>query len=100
MEISTSVEGTKATFKVKGKLTVQTAPNLGSAIGQVPGDVCDFDIDLTDVTYVSSAGLRVIVAADHLTASRGGTLRLLNPGDGVMEVFDMTGLSEVLTIVR
>ena len=100
MEISTSVEGTKATFKVEGKLTVQTAPRLENAIGQVPDDTCDFDIDLANVTYVSSAGLRVIVAADHLATSRGGTLRLLNPADEVMEVFSMTGLSEALAIER
>jgi len=98
MEIKTTVDGSKATIEVDGKLTVQTAPDLEAAIGQLPADVCSFDIDLAAVSYVSSAGLRVFVAADQLATSRGGGMRLLHPVSEVMEVFDMTGLADVFTI--
>ena len=98
MEIKMSMDGGKAVFVVDGKLTVQTAPDLEAAIGKVASDVCEFDIDLTNVDYVSSAGLRVFVAADQLATSRGGTMRLLHPVSDVMEVFDMTGLADVFTI--
>ena len=100
MEIRTSVEGTSATFEVEGKLTVQTAPELEAAIGAVSAEACDLAVDLTGVDYVSSAGLRVFVAAEKLAMGRGGTFRLLHPHDDVMEVLEMTGLSEVLTVER
>lgn len=98
MEIRTITEGTRATFEVDGKLTVQTAPELEAAIGAVPDEVCDLAVDLTGVDYVSSAGLRVFVAAEKLAMRRGGSFRLQHPHDDVMEVLEMTGLSEVLTI--
>jgi anti-sigma B factor antagonist len=100
MDINATVEETKATFAVEGKLTVQTAPELEAAIGKLASSVCNIDIDLTEVGYVSSAGLRVFVACSRLAASRGGEMRLLHPCDDVYEVFDMTGLAEVLTVVR
>ena len=100
MDIKTTVEGTSATFAVEGKLTVQTAPDLEAAIDAAPVEAADLAIDLTEVDYVSSAGLRVFVAAQKLAMKRGGTFRLLHPREDVMEVLEMTGLSEVLDVER
>ena len=100
MEIKTSIDGNKATIEVTGKLTVQTAPDLSAAVDELPGNVCDLDLDLAKTDYIASAGLRVLVAADKLVVKRGGRMRLLNPVDEVMEVFEMTGLSEVFAIER
>lgn len=98
MDITTNVEGTKATIELSGKLTVQSTPDLSAAVEQLPQSVCDIDIDLNDMTYVASAGLRVLVAADKLAVARGGSMRLLKPRPDVMNVLEMTGLSEVFTI--
>ena len=98
MEVKTTIDGIRAILEIEGKLTVQTSPDLEAAIGQISSKVCDFDIHLSDVTYISSAGLRVLVAADKLASSRGGVMRLLGPTKEVMEVFEMTGLAEVFTI--
>jgi anti-sigma B factor antagonist len=98
MAIQATIDGDKAIIEVDGKITVQTAPDLEDAVSQVPESVCNFDIDLGAVDYVSSAGLRVFVTADQLAITRGGIMRLLHPADEVMEVLDMTGLSDVLTI--
>ena len=100
MEIKTSIEGSKASIELEGKLTVNTSPDLDAAVDQLPSGVCDVVIDLTNVDYIASAGLRVLVATEKLAVKRGGTMRLLNPIDDVMEVFDMTGLSDVFTIER
>ena len=100
MEINTSIEGNKATLVIEGKLTVQASPELGSAVDGLPAEVCDIDLDFANVTYVASAGLRVLVSADKLAVTRGGHLRLLHPCDDVMQVFEMTGLSEVFAIER
>lgn len=100
MNITSNVDGASATLVVEGKLTVQTAPELETAVGNLGQGVNNITIDLTDVDYVSSAGLRVFVATDKLTASRGGEFTLLHPVDDVYEVFEMTGLSDILNIER
>lgn len=100
MEMQTNIDGTRAIIELEGKLTVQTSPELSKAIEQLPDIVSDLDIDLTNVDYIASAGLRVIVSADKLAVKRGGVMRLLHPCDEVMEVLEMTGLSETLAIVR
>ena len=100
MEVQTSVEGTKAAIVLVGSLTVNTAVDLQEAIGQLPSNICEMDIDLSGVSYMASAGIRVLVAALKLMTARGGTLRLLHPCDDVVEVLDMTGLSNVFTIER
>ena len=100
MEIKTTVDGNTATIAPSGKLTVNTASDLNAAIDALSGSVCDIDIDLTEVDYVASAGLRVFVAADKLASKRGGTMRLLHPCDKVYEVLEMTGLSEIISIVE
>lgn len=100
MVTETSIDGDGAVVELSGKLTVQTSPELGQAIEQLPQSICNLDIDLTNVDYVASAGLRVLVAASKLAVKRGGRMRIVHPADGVMEVFEMTGLSEVLVIER
>ena len=98
MDVTMTVDGSKATFEIVGKLTVQTAPELERTISQAPAEVCDFDLDLSGVDYVSSAGLRVFVATDKNASRRGGTLRLMHPTDDVLKVFDMTGISDLLIV--
>ena len=62
--------------------------------------VRDFDFDLSNVSYIASAGLRVLVMASKLADKRGGTMRLLHPVDEVMDILEMTGLTEVFSIER
>lgn len=100
MDITTELDGTKATITVSGKLTVTTSPMLEDAVQQLAENAVDFVIDLTDLDYISSAGLRVLVGTQKLAAQNGGSMRLLHPTDSVVEIFEMTGLSEILDIER
>lgn len=102
MDITTSIDGTKAIVVVSGKLTVATSPDLEEKVAELDGtgSVVDYDIDLSGLEYISSAGLRVLVSTQKLAARKGGTMRLLHPTDEVMDVFEMTGLSEVMTVER
>ena len=100
MEITTTIDGSKALLVLNGKLTVQTSPDLTAVLDELPEEICDFDIDLAKVPYIASAGLRALVGANKLTAMRGGTMRLLHPTDEVWDVFEMTGLSEVFIVER
>ena len=60
----------------------------------------NLDIDLANVDYISSAGLRVLVAAQKKVTAAAGNMRLLSPNDEVFEVFEMTGLSDIFTVER
>jgi anti-sigma B factor antagonist len=57
-------------------------------------------LDATDLEYISSAGLRVLVTTQKIVTQRGGTMVLHNPNDEVYDVLDMTGLIDVFTIER
>lgn len=98
MEIQTKIEDSKATISILGKLTVNTSPDLTAAVEKLPETVCDLDVDLAGVDYISSAGLRVLVAASRMVAKRNGEMRLFHPDESVMDVFEMTGLADVFTI--
>ena len=98
MELTTSVDGTLAKVAIVGKLTVATSPTLEETVRQMAETATSFEIDLSELEYISSAGLRVLVTTQKLASGRGGTMRLLHPTESVQEVFEMTGLSEVLTI--
>ena len=98
MEISVTQDGNKATIALNGKLSVATSPDLESTIQGLPADTNEFVIDLTDLDYISSAGLRVLVSTEKIAAQRNGKMLLLHPNEEVSEVFDMTGLADVFTI--
>lgn len=99
MEISTTIDGTSANLALNGNLTVATAPKLEAAFSDLPGDVVEITLDLTDLNYVASAGLRVIVSQDKKAHQNGGLIRIANPNEEVREVFDVTGLIDILEIV-
>lgn len=98
MEQTTTIEGSSATIALDGKLTVAAAPVLEDALNSLPESVTEVCLDLTDLEYVASAGLRVIVSASKRFGSVGGSVRLLHPNTEVMEVFDATGLVDILQI--
>ena len=100
MHIKTTLDGTKATIALAGRLTVATSPELEEAVHQIADTAVDYDVDLSELEYISSAGLRVLVSTQKIANHRGGTLRLYHPTESVREVFEMTGLSDVMTIVE
>lgn len=100
MEISTTVDGTNATMAIVGTLTVASAPALEAAFADLPEEVSDLTVDLAELEYVASAGLRVIVAQAKNMPRSGGSMRITNPNDEVFEVFDVTGLVDILDIER
>lgn len=98
MEINVKQDGNKATISLDGKLSVATSPDLEAAIQNLPAETNEFVIDLTNLEYISSAGLRVLVSTEKTAGQRGGHMVLQHPNEEVSEVFDMTGLADVFTI--
>ena len=99
MEIKVTQEGAgQASFAIEGRLDTNTAPQLEEfAGGLYDKGVKDIVVDMAKCDFVSSAGLRVIVAMQKRAAA-GGSLVFRNVAPEVMDVFQMTGFDKILTI--
>ena len=84
------------TLEITGRLDTTTAPNLESAINELLEDTKELVFDMSGVEYISSAGIRVLLGAHKKMNSNQGTIRIEKANDIVREVFEMTGLLELL----
>ena len=84
------------TLEITGRLDTTTAPNLESVINELPEDTKELIFDMSGVEYISSAGIRVLLGAYKKMSSNQGTMRIEKANDMVREVFEMTGLLELL----
>ena len=97
MMIEKNVNGAVVTLKIKGRLDTSTAPSLEAAVDGCVAGVQELILDCTALDYVSSAGLRVILKAQKLMNAQG-VMKLTGVNETVMEVFDITGFADILTI--
>lgn len=97
MEIKTTTDGTRLTIAVSGRIDTVTAPEVEAALKF--GDATCVVIDLANVPYMSSAGLRLLLAAHKTMLAKGGELQIANVQEGVREVLDITGFSDILNLV-
>ena len=97
MTINKETNGSEVIISLEGKLDTVTAPDLEKEIDSCEGSVTDLTLDLEKIDYVSSAGLRVILKAQKMM-NKQGSLKLTNVCDDVMEIFDITGFIDILTI--
>ena len=95
MEIKKNAD--TAVITVTGRLDTTTAPLLEKAITQDIGDAKNLTLDLKDVQYISSAGLRVLLGAQK-KMQKIGSMKVVNVCEAVMEVFEMTGFADILVI--
>ena len=97
MNIQKTVTGTTLTVELEGRLDTTTAPQLeGELRGSIDGLTC-LVIDFEKLDYISSAGLRVLLAMQKIM-NKQGEMILKNVNETVMEVFEVTGFSDILTI--
>ena len=96
MEIIKTQQDNSLRIALKGRLDQTTAPDLEKEMASLNG-VTDLTLDFSELTYVSSAGLRVLLAMQKIMNVQGN-MKLLNVTDEVMEIFEITGFSEILTI--
>lgn len=83
---------------VKGRLDTNTAPELEKTILEEMESINKLDLDFSDLDYISSAGLRVVLMLHKTLSAKKGVLKILHPKEEVMDVFDMTGFSSFLNI--
>ena len=97
MTIEKYRQGAELTVMLEGRLDTVSAPDFDAVVKNELLGVDTFILDLKKLQYTSSAGLRVILIAQK-TMNKQGKLILKNVSEAVMEVFEMTGLSDLLTI--
>ena len=96
MTIEKKQNGTALTIELEGRLDTTTAPELEKELNGL-NDVNELTLDFGKLEYISSAGLRVLLAA-HKIMSRKGGMKVTNVNEIVNEVFEVTGFSDILTI--
>lgn len=96
MEIKTTNINNQYVVAIEGRLDTNTAPELETVLNDV--NASNLVLDCLALEYVSSAGLRVILAAHKRLVASGQSLTLKNIRHEVRAVFDMTGFSKILTI--
>ena len=95
IEIKRTAEET--TIEIVGRLDTTTAPELDKTINEDITDVKNLVLNFKGLEYISSAGLRVLLGAQK-KMQKIGTMKLTNVREEVMEVFEMTGFADILTI--
>ena len=83
------------TIVLSGRLDTVTAPQLEAELEKILSDSDALVLDMANLEYISSAGLRVILKAQKAMNTKG-TMKLIHVGESIMEVFDITGCSDVL----
>lgn len=97
MQITVNKENDLCTIGLSGRLDTVTAPELETAVTQnLPGTKA-MVLDLAGLEYTSSAGLRVFLKTQKLMKAQG-SLKLVNVCADILEIFEMTGFTDILTI--
>ena len=98
LNINKAIENGTAAFSLEGRLDTVSAPELEAELKDALDGVSELTLDLEKLEYISSAGLRVLLAAQKEMNKRG-TMKVTHVGETIMEIFEVTGFSEILTIV-
>ena len=84
------------TLEITGRLDATTAPNLETVVNELSTDTKELVIDMSELEYISSAGIRILLGAYKKMNQNQGIMRIERAKDMVCEVFEMTGLSQML----
>ena len=97
MNLTKKAAGDALTIALEGRLDTTTSPQLDNELDVSLEGVKDLTLDFSELTYISSAGLRVLLATQKVMQAQGA-MKVTHVGDVVMEVFEVTGFSDILTI--
>lgn len=97
MTINVNKEGEKLILSPEGRIDTVTAPEFSKAIEDNIEGVKDLVIDFEKLEYISSAGLRVLLTTQK-NMSKIGSMKLIHVSDVIMDVFNITGFVDILTI--
>ena len=98
MKIDTKKDGNSLLINLEGRLDTNTFQDLEKELGDLDG-ITKITFDFEKLDYISSAGLRVLLTCQKKMNNISGTMIIKNVKEEIQEVFDMTGFSDILTII-
>ena len=97
MTVTLNKQGSTLEIFVSGRLDTTTAPELENALGSQLEGIESLTLDFGELAYISSAGLRVLLGAQK-AMNRQGSMTVRNVSAEIMEIFEITGFADILTI--
>ena len=97
MNINKTLDGSKLTVAIEGRLDTMTAPELEASLKDSLDGLTELVLDCKALDYISSAGLRVLLATQKRMNVQG-SMKLIGVNETVNEIFEITGFSDILTI--
>ncbi len=97
MNISKTKDANTLTVALEGRLDTTTAPQLENELASELDDITGLIFDMSKLDYISSAGLRVLLSAQK-KMNRQGSMVVRHSNPDIMEIFDVTGFSDILTL--
>ncbi|MCR5456779.1 MAG: STAS domain-containing protein [Clostridiales bacterium] len=97
LKVDKIIEGGKAVVSLSGRLDTTTAPDFEAAVKESIDSIGELTLDFKGLEYISSAGLRVILSVQKSMKHKGG-MKVIHVNEDVMEIFEVTGFSDILTI--
>ena len=97
LNITKNTNASELTVSLTGRLDTTTAPELEKELKASLDGVTTLVIDMTALEYISSAGLRVLLSAQK-TMNKQGEMKVVHVGETIMEIFEVTGFSDILSI--
>ena len=97
LNIEKKAEGSILTVSLPGRLDTVTAPELEKELKDSLDGVTELVMDMEKLEYISSAGLRVLLSAQKIMG-RQGSMKVTHVSEAIMEIFDVTGFADILTI--
>ena len=97
LNITKDINEGKLTVALEGRLDTMTAPDLEKDLKDSLDGVKELVMDFEKLDYISSAGLRVLLSAQKIM-SKQGQMKVVNVNETIMEIFEVTGFSDILTL--
>ena len=97
MTINKNLNGSTLCIALEGRLDTTTAPELENELKASLNGVTELILDFEKLDYISSAGLRVLLSAQKIMTKQG-SMKIIHVNEMVMEVFEVTGFADILTI--
>ncbi len=97
LNIEKNINASEMTVALTGRLDTTTAPDLERELKESLDGVTALVIDMSALEYISSAGLRVLLSAQK-TMNKQGEMKVTHVNETIMEIFEVTGFSDILTI--
>ena len=97
LNINNNTDGAKGVIELEGRLDSVTAPELEDKLIEVMEGAEELEFDFGKLEYISSAGLRVLLKAQKEMSKKGG-MKVKNVNEMIMEIFEITGFADILTI--